>query len=280
MINKKNSNDLTHKRGNGILSLVSANKKALISFAVSTLTVIAVLVFWHITAVRIDIPYILPTPYSVLEALIALLPQEKFILAVLGSLKNVLIGFVLGLGLGAIAAFGAFLFYPIKALFAPFLKVVRATPVASFILLCIIWLTDNTASSLIAFLIVFPIVYDNVLTGLDKTDTALIEMADAYRLGYASKLARLYLPSTLPYLGSAALTSLGLAFKACVAAEALCLAENTVGYYIFYSKSMEFDTINLFAWTVTVIIMSLVIEIISKLIAILIKRRMRRSYGK
>ena len=85
-------------------------------------------------------------------------------------MKNVISGYTFGIIIGAVMAFLAFICFPIKAFVAPFVKIARATPVASFILLCILWLSDSTASAFIAFLMVFPVVYENVLTGLTKTD--------------------------------------------------------------------------------------------------------------
>lgn len=279
MQSKNNAFDRTRNCENSIFAKLGAHKKRLISAAVSLTAVAAVFVIWHLVAKRIDIPFILPTPYRAFARFFELLPTKDFLSAVAGSMINVISGYLIGVALGGLLAFSAFVCYPVKAVLAPFVKVARSAPVASFILLCILWMSDSVASAFIAFLMVFPIVYENVLTGFNKTDENLIEMANTYGLGRFKMLSSLYLPSALPYLGSAAVTSLGLAWKACVAAEVLCIAEDTIGHYIFYSKDF-FDTEQLFAWTIAVIIMSVLLEYAVKGIAYLVKRQFGRSYGK
>lgn len=273
------TNDRTRNPENSVFGVLRNNKKRIISFAISILTVVAVFVFWHVMALKIALPFILPKPLDVLKRFFGLMPTKEFISAVTGSMVNVICGYIGGVVTGALLALAAFVSYPVKAALAPFVKVARTVPVASFILLCILWLTDNVASAFIGAIMVFPIVYENVLTGFAETDKSHLEMARAYGFGKLKTLTSVYIPSALPYLGSASASSLGLAWKACVSAEVLCIAEDTIGYYIFSSKDF-FDTEQLFAWTVAVVIMSLLLEGAVKLASYFIKRRARRSYGK
>jgi NitT/TauT family transport system permease protein len=276
---RSQSNDRTHNSENGFFRAISDHKNAVISAATSLLTLIAVFLFWHIAAIRIDLPFILPKPLDVLKKFVALIPTKEFISAVTGSMFNVISGYIGGVLAGALLALASFLSYPVKAVLAPFVKVARTVPVASFILLCILWMTDNVASAFIGAIMVFPIVYENVLAGFAATDVRHLEMARAYGFGKFKTFTKVYIPSALPYLGSASASSLGLAWKACVSAEVLCIAEDTIGYYIFNSKDF-FDTEQLFAWTVAVVIMSLFLEGAVKIASYFIKRRLRRSYGR
>ena len=136
----------------------------------------------------------------------------------------------------------------------------------------------ETVPIFIAFLMVFPIVYGNVVTGLAETDPLLRECADMYGFSPVKKLLLLYVPSASPYLGSACLTSMGLAWKSGIAAEVLCVTMKSVGYYIYTSK-IYFETEALFAWTVTVIVLSVALEAVMKLVAKIIRKNLGRRYA-
>ena len=70
-----------------------------------------------------------------------------------------------------------------REFFGPILSVVKATPVASFILLALVWLRVSNVPVCTAVLIVTPVAYSNVFTGLAALDPDLLEMAG--RVPYA-----------------------------------------------------------------------------------------------
>ena len=61
-------------------------------------------------------------------------------------------------------------FSAVEALFAPLLTVVKATPVASFILLVLIWIGRGSVPAVIAALMVLPVVWTNVAAGVRGVD--------------------------------------------------------------------------------------------------------------
>ncbi|MFQ8759416.1 MAG: ABC transporter permease [Intestinimonas sp.] len=75
----------------------------------------------------------------------------------------------------------------------------------------------------------------------------------------ADPLRRVYVPSVLPYFASGCRTALGLAWKAGVAAEVLCLPKNAIGAQVYYAK-IYLETPSLFAWTLAVIALSFLLE--------------------
>ena len=277
MISDK-TKDVTRNAPNGVTGFLKSNKKALISLGAFLAALIIWFGIWTIASLSIGVSFILPSPIEAFAAFFKLLPQKSFISAVWGSIVRVVVGYGLGITVGVLAAFFSYFFTPLKYFFAPFVKVVRATPVASFILICALWMNSDTTPVFIAFLMVFPIVYENVLTGLLKTDTALIEVTGVYGFSPFKKLMALYLPSAMPYLGSACITSLGLAWKSCVSAEVLIVTAKSVGYYIYTSK-LYFETEQLFAWSIAIVLHSVLLEYTVKLVARYIKLLMQRRYG-
>lgn len=280
-----NRNDLTPKSSNTEFSTIAKlgvcfkkRKKTLIKAASVLVTAVLWLAIWHFAAKNVGLDFILPSPQATLKKLTEIVIKEDFLKVVFGSMLRVIAGFALGVICGTVAAFSAHFLLPLKVFFSPMVKVVRATPVASFILIAVLWMNATAVPVFIAFLMVFPIVYGNVVTGLAETDILLRECADMYGFSPLKKLLLLYVPSASPYLGSACLTSMGLAWKSGIAAEVLCVTMKSVGYYIYTSK-LYFETEELFAWTVTVIILSVMLESAVKLIAKLIGKTLGRRYA-
>lgn len=141
----------------------------------------------------------------------------------------------------------------------PMMTVVKATPVASFIVLLLIWIGSSKVPTVITFLIILPVVWTNLDEGLKRQDKQLAEVAWVYRFSRLQKLRLLTVPTVMPYFLSACRTSMGLAWKAGIAAEIIAMPPDTVGTMIGQARQY-LNTEEMFAWTLTVIILSLVLE--------------------
>ncbi len=216
---------------------------------------------WEGISLIVGREILLPSPISVIGKLCELVFEVEFHVSVLLTLVRVLGGYVLGVILGAILAIVAFYFSPIRSLLSPLFTVIRATPVASFIILALVWIGRNSIPSFTAFLMVMPIVYNSTLTGIASADRQLLEVAHIFEFGKLKKLRLLYLPSAIPFFLTGAKTSLGLAWKSGVAAEVLCALKYSIGGEIYNSK-LYLETTELMAWTLCVIILSLLLEFV------------------
>ena len=147
----------------------------------------------------------------------------------------------------------------VRDLIHPVMAVVKATPVASFIILMLLFLGPVKVPSLITFLIVLPIVWTNLDQGIASIDKQLTEVAKIYRFSLAKRLRVLIFPSVKPYFLSACKTAIGLAWKAGVAAEIIAMPPNTIGTMIGEAK-LYIMSAEMFAWTLTVVLLSLIIE--------------------
>lgn len=137
------------------------------------------------------------------------------------------------------------------AAFCPAIRVVLATPVASFIILSLLWIGHTRVPAFISMLIVIPIVWANLCTAVRETDRDLLEMARLFRMKKSRVLRLIYIPAAMPSFRAACLTALGLAWKSGIAAEVLCLPKTAVGTQLYYSK-IYLETPALFAWTIVV----------------------------
>ena len=137
--------------------------------------------------------------------------------------------------------------------------VIKAVPVASFIILALVWLNSRSLSLFISALMVFPPVYLNVLEGIRRTDGQLLEMARVFRVPFSRRLRYIYLPQIMPYFRTAVSLGLGLCWKAGAAAEVIGLPAGSVGERLYTAK-VYFQTPDLFAWTVTIVAVSVLFE--------------------
>jgi len=214
---------------------------------------------WHILAVKMDNFVLLPTPLMVLRRLGELMLTARFWEITLLSIGRILAGAVIAMGLGVVLAVLTCAVPLFDALIAPVMTAVQATPVASFTILVLIWLDRDWVPVLICGMMVLPVVWGNVCTGIRETDGQLLEMAKVYRLPPRLVLKRIYIPSVLPYFRAACMSALGLGWKAGIAAEVLTVPKNSIGKMIAESKTYMM-TEDLFAWTLAVVTLSLLIQ--------------------
>ncbi len=220
---------------------------------------IAWLVIWEIIYLIVGKELIVPSPINVFIRLATLISTAPFWKAIGASLLRIIIGYLLALIIGA--GFGLLTSFSkiADAFFTPAAKVIRATPVVSFILLLFVFVAKNNIPAVTSFLMVTPMVWANVHEGIKSTDSSLLKMARTFKLTKKSKFLNIYLPTTSPYFMAAAKTGIGFAWKSEIAAEVLINPNFGIGAALFDSK-VYLETTDLFAWTIVVIILSFILE--------------------
>jgi len=202
---------------------------------------------------------LLPSPLRVGERLLALAGTGDFWLSVGATLGRVSLGLAWGALAGTALAFATHFSPWANRLIAPAIRVVRATPVVSFILLVYLWVPRWAIPWAIAGLMVLPVVWGSLAAGLGSLDGKLLELARAYRFSRLKTLALIYLPALRPHLSAGLLTAFGLAWKSGVAAEVLCPPARAIGSRLQQAK-LGLETADLFAWTLTIVALSLALE--------------------
>ena len=231
-------------------------------------------VWWIISAV-VGKEVLIPSPPVVARHLFDLLKTSVFYRSVGMSVLRIAAGFSAAVLLGILTGVLCAISKAADALLSPLFSVIKATPVASFIILALILINDEVIPVFISALMVLPVIHGNVREGILSTDRELLEMAKIFGFSKKQKLRRIYLPSVSPYLTAGVKTCLGLAWKAGVASEVLCYANYSIGNKLNQAKS-SLETADMFAWTVTVIIISIIIE--KLLMSLVVMRQKRKKY--
>ena len=145
------------------------------------------------------------------------------------------------------------------ALLRPLMTVVKSTPVASFVVLALVWIARDWLPVFISLLMVLPVVWSNVCTGIRSADPTLLELAQVYGWPRGRILRRIYLPGVRPHFLAALRSGIGFGWKSAIAAEVLTVPHSAIGRMIYESK-LYLQTTDLFAWTLAVILLSVGLE--------------------
>lgn len=249
-------------------STINANKKRF-QIAVS---VAGAILLWQVAAMYIDRTVLLASPAEVLIRLTTIWMEKGFWQTLLFSFLRIVGGFFCGAFLGILLGGLASRFSVIEIIFMPYMATIKSVPVASFVIIALIWMSSEHLPVFISFLMVLPIVYTNVLSAMKSMDKKMLEMAEIFQLTFQQKLRYIYLPHLKPFLLSAFSVSLGLAWKSGVAAEVIGIPVGSMGEQLYMAK-VHLETVDLFAWTVLIVAISVLFE---KLVMFLLRTTFER----
>ena len=234
------------------------------------------LILWQVVSMLVGQRLLLASPIETLVRLAQLLPTWAFWGSVFFTLGHILLGFLAAMFLSLTLAPLSARFKWIEELFTPLLAVIRSIPVASFVIVALIWIPSRRLSILISLLIALPVLYAAILEGIRQTDSELLEMAHVFRMPLINQIRHVYFPSVFPRLCSAATVAIGLAWKSGVAAEVIGIPGGSIGEKLYKAK-VYLATPDLFAWTLTIVALSALCE---RGFAALLNLIARRTKGK
>ena len=214
---------------------------------------------WQILAMGVDNVLLVVTPLQALRALLIQAGQAEFWRSAFGSMWRIGLGFLLGAVLALFLAAVSYRYKITEEVLRPFMVFCKAVPVAVFAVLILIWWGSSMLAVAICFLVVFPNIYLNTLEGLKSADRGLLEMAEVFRLPYGTRFFYIYRPALKPFLLSAFQLSLGMCWKSGVAAEVIGTPDHSIGGALYLAK-IYLDTADLFAWTVVIVVLSVLFE--------------------
>lgn len=218
---------------------------------------------WQILAMIINQVLYLPSPVVTIKVLLKLMQTNDFYLSIGASILRIIAGFslscLLGVFLGLICGINKYA----HDLFQPLIITLRTTPVISVVILALVWFKQDNVAIFVSFLICFPIIWTNTVSGIKSTDKKLLEMCKIFKIKKIRVIKTVYISSALPYIASGMISALGIGWKATAAAEVLSLPKYAIGHKLFNAK-VYLETPELFAWTLVMILLSYVFEVLIK----------------
>jgi NitT/TauT family transport system permease protein len=213
---------------------------------------------WWLVSLRVP-HFVLPGPPRVLDALKTISDNGELWNNLGITLGRVAAGFVLataiglplGIVLGANKRLGEF--------FEPIIPVMNTVSSAIWAIFAIIWFGISNATTIfVVFMTAMPLVITNVWQGTRTVNAEFIELARTFRMPQHKVMWKIYLPTILPYFFSGARLAFGFGWRVSLVAETLG-SSSGVGYRLRQAADL-IQTDQVFAWTITLVIMMAALE--------------------
>ena len=227
------------------------------------------LLLWEALTLVVGNALLLPGPIDTVKALMALLVDGKFYLDALATIGRCLAAMVLALIAGTLLSVCAYKWHWVRDILSLPVSLFKTIPIMAVAIYMILLMSAGSVPVLVCWIMCFPIVYTNLLAGLDSMDIKLLEMARVYKIEGSRLVRWVYLPSLYPHFRSAMSLVAGMSWKAIVTAEVLSIPQLSLGYELMNAK-YYLTTDRLFAYVVVLILISFAFErLIKKLVAML-----------
>ncbi len=214
---------------------------------------------WQAASSALQNSIILVGPLEVLQSLLSQILTMEFWKTIAFSFGKISLGFFLSFAAGMVTGGAAFRFPLLEDFLEPPMLFLKSVPVASFIILALIWIGSENLSLFIAFLVVFPMIYLHTMAGFRSADKKLLEMARVFQMPRVKKLFYIYRPALLPHLIGGCRVALGMSFKSGIAAEVIGVPDHSIGEKLYMAK-IYLSTADLFAWTLVILVISAAFE--------------------
>lgn len=222
---------------------------------------------WQLLSMLFDSSLLLPAPKDTAAAIVSILKTASGWLSIGATVLRILCGFCLGCVIGVLLAVLTAKVRVLAWLLQPLRTVIKTTPITSFALILLIALVSDLVPVAVSAIVVVPMIWRTTEEAIIGLDPKLSEMGKVF-LSPLKQLRYVSLPQILPQFFATASTALGFAWKAVITAEILSLPKKGIGNQMYLDK-VYLDTADLFAWTLLVIVFSVVIE---SLVGLLLKK--------
>ena len=217
------------------------------------------IIIWHLLSLTLHSDILLPSPASVVASFIQIGRTNEFWLAIGHSVFKICLGFLGGVVSAIVFGGISCRCNWMREFLAPMISTIKSIPVASFIILALVWISSTQLSIFISFLVTFPILYIAVLEGYDQVDKELLEMTNVFRVDGWMKIRYVYVSEMLPFLTAGAKTAVGMCWKAGISGEIIGLPKNSIGEQLYLSK-VYLNISELFVWTFVIVFVCFLCE--------------------
>lgn len=216
-------------------------------------------ILWQGIAMMVNQSIILPSFFDVLSRLILILSDSSFYNHLFITLFRVVLGTLSAFILSFIFAILSYDFKWVEQALKPLVLVSKTIPNITYILLVLIWFSREMSVFFVTLLILFPVLYTQISTGLFGINPEHLEVLKLYPETYFHRLIKVIIPLIKIPLFEGLKGALSLGFKVGVMAEILGQVQPGLGYLMHIAR-MNFETVDLFAYTAIMILVVVIIE--------------------
>lgn len=233
------------------------------------------IIVWQAASVLTGLELVLASPVSVLCVLFNMLTKPDTYRIIAVSMFNIISGYLAAFVIGCISGYLADRYQMAKIFLEPPVALMKSLPMASFIILLIIWFGSGKVAVLTSFIVAFPMIYKGVANGFSMRDSNLLEMAEVFQVSLPKRIFWIDIPRIIEVAGTDFKMAISYGWKAGVSAEVIGLARMSIGEQMYYSK-LYIDTASLFAWSIMVVVLSFVWEKLWTSVLYYVKKRLER----
>jgi len=202
---------------------------------------------------------ILPSPAQTWSALLKLWRNGALVHSLGLTLYRAATGVLIGLGIGVVWGVLNGVSGWIGSVPRPIISGLMAVPPVVLVSLGLIWLGPGPGvSRLVIVLVALPLIVITVEEAVRDLDRGLLEMAHSFRLPRLSRLVHVMAPGVASPVLAATTVTFGQSLRVAIMAELLS-AITGVGAQIQQAQT-NLDTARIFAWTITVVLVVIVLE--------------------
>ena len=213
------------------------------------------IVVWQLASMAIGTDLLLAGPISTFTALVRDVVEPAFLSTVGFTLTRVMSGFILAFILALVLGILSTSFSAVYEFIAPVLSAMKSVPVACIVVLLLIWIGSRNVSFVAVVFVALPALYFSVTEACSARDTSFDALLKTLRVSRIRRWLATTWPDLVPFLIASGKTCVGMSWKAGVAAELIGIPQGSMGDRVYQAKLL-FDTADLFAWTIVVVLLA------------------------
>lgn len=223
------------------------------------------IILWQVIAVTTNNDIYIPKLHQVSVALKEIYIEQNFWKAIFSSFYRTIISYVLALVLSMILGILGAVYPFFRYLIQPLNSFAKTVPTMVLVVLLLVWFDKDITPFAVGFAIIFPVLYEGVRNSLMQIDKKLIDMTKIYEVSLIDKIKKIYVPVMKFYFISIFVSTFSLTFKVVITGEVYGQPKFGIGSQIQLEK-VNFNVPGIFAWIVIIVFISIVLEVINRLL--------------
>lgn len=260
------------------MTLKKEKKQKFCNLIISVGAILCMWLVWIIAWAVVDDGYVIPSFTETFSQFCLLIVSADFWAAFGMTLARSVYSWLISLAVAILIASVCTLFPAVRRFVSPFVTVFRTVPTMAVTLMLLIWSSPRVAPSIVAFLMIFPIAYNQLMAAFDDVDKRLIDMLKVYHVPFSKRLFKVYIPQILPPILSQIGANLSLTLKVIISAEVMCSTFNSLGGLI-NQANVFLNTAQMFALTISAVIVGGLLEWALSKLTLLTRRWTGASSG-
>lgn len=239
----------------------SSSKINILFFA---LGIVTILIFWEVLN-KTGNDFVVPSISSVLKDIVKLLTDGKSLLLIGKTILKLLLAlctaFIISFDLSILSYKSS----KFKSFISPVISLIRTMPVATFVVILLILIGSKKAPIIITLFVLIPIIYEALLNSFQTIDKDILEETKLVSNINLRIILTIFVPIKVKNILSTLLSSCGLGLKVLIMSEVITQSSNTIGGIIANEKGSFFNMTRVFSWTLILIIMVMIIELLIRI---------------